>query len=86
MTNKQTIPNINSIIYQWEGYSLRSTNSLSTGHAVLETMSPQTGDIIINYLHFSAFKACILKQVQLVICAVLWRQTTGLNPPGWRLQ
>lgn len=66
-------------IYHWEGCSLRSIDSLNTGHAVLETMSPQTGDVFINNLHLSTLKACILKQVQLMIFTVLERETTGLS-------
>lgn len=62
-----------------KGYILRSTDSLGTGHAVLETISPETGDVIINNLHLSIFKACIFKQVQLVICTVLEGNNVGLS-------
>ena len=63
-------------------HDLRSIDGLSTGNTVLETMSPQTGNIIINNLHLSAFKTYILKQVQLVICTVLGRKTTDFSMSG----
>lgn len=59
-------------------YILRSRNSLSTSHTVLEAMNPKAGYVIINNLHLSSFKSCILKQVQLVISTFLKRERTRL--------
>ena len=58
-----------------ERAGLRSVQSLDTGYAVLETMPPQTGHVVVNYLHLSAGEAWVLKQMELVVSAVLKGET-----------
>ena len=51
--------------------SLRSIQGLDARHTILETMAPQTGNIIVHYLHLPPSKSRVLVQVELVIGAVL---------------
>lgn len=57
---------------------LRSIDSFGTAHTVLETISPQTGDIIVNNFHPLTLKACVCIQVELMIRAVLERKIERL--------
>lgn len=49
----------------------RSIDSFSAGHTVLKSMNPQTGNIIIQNFHLSPSEAAVLKQMKLMIRAVL---------------
>lgn len=51
--------------------SLRSVQGLDARHTILETMAPQTGNIVVHYLHLPPSKSRVLVQVELVIGAVL---------------
>lgn len=53
---------------------LRSIDSFSTAHTVLETISPQTGNIIVNNFHLLTLKACVCIQVELMVGTILQRQ------------
>lgn len=50
---------------------LRPVDGPDARHAVLEAMSPEAGHVIIYYFHLAAAEGWILKQVQLVIWAIL---------------
>lgn len=51
--------------------SLRSIQGPDAGHAVLEAMGPEAGDVIIHDLHLSPGVARVLKEMDLVVRAVL---------------
>lgn len=51
--------------------TLRSVQSLDASHAVPEAVDPQTGNVIVGYLHFPTSKSRVLVEVQLVIGTVL---------------
>lgn len=53
---------------------LRSVEGLDTRYAILETMSPQTGNVIINNLHLFTSEAWTLKQMELVFGTILKRR------------
>lgn len=61
--------------------SLRSVQGLDTGHAVLEAVGPEAGDVVIHDLHLPPGVSRVLKQVDLVVGAVLGaRAGQGLPP------
>lgn len=61
--------------------SLRSVQGLDAGHTVLEAVCPQAGHVIIHDLHLAPGVPHVLKQVDLVVGAVLGeRAAQGLSP------
>lgn len=61
--------------------SLRSVQGFDTGHAVLEAVGPEAGDVVIHDLHLPPGVSRVLKQVDLVVGAVLGaRAGQGLPP------
>lgn len=63
--------------------SLRSIQGLDAGHPVLEAVGPQAGHVVIHDLHLAPGVARVLKQVDLVVSAVLGeRAAQGLSPDG----
>lgn len=63
--------------------SLRSIQGPDAGHAVLEAVGPEAGDVIIHDLHLSPGVARVLKEVDLVVRAVLGESTgQGLPCPA----
>lgn len=51
--------------------SLRPVDGPDAGHTVLEAVSPQAGHIIIHYFHLASAESWVLKQVQLMLRAIL---------------
>lgn len=59
------------------GIPLRPVDDTDAGHTVLETMGPQAGHIIIYDLHLAPTEGWVLKQVQLVVWAILRAKVKG---------
>lgn len=51
--------------------SLRPIQGPDAGHAVLEAVGPEAGDVVIHNLHLPPGVARVLKEVDLVLGAVL---------------
>lgn len=61
--------------------SLRSIQGLDAGHTVLEAVGPEAGHVVIHDLHLAPGVPRVLKQVDLVVGAVLGeRAAQGLSP------
>lgn len=56
---------------EWGMGPLRSVDGPDACHTVLEAMSPEAGHVVIHYFHLAATEGWVLKQVQLVIWAIL---------------
>ena len=56
---------------EWGWGPLRPVDGPDAGHPVLETMSPEAGHVIVHYLHLAATESRALKQMKLVIRAIL---------------
>lgn len=54
-----------------DGCDLRSTSDLQAGNAVLETVGPQAGNILVAHLHLATLKVGTLIQANLVVLGVL---------------
>ena len=65
---------------------LRPVDGPDARHAVLEAMRPEAGHVVIHYLHLAAAESWVLKQVQLVIRAILGARSRGepAAPPTLR--
>jgi len=63
--------------------SLRSVQGPDAGHAVLEAVSPEAGDVVVHDLHLPPGVARVLKEVDLVVGAVLG-SSTGQGCPAPR--
>lgn len=50
---------------------LRSAGDLDAGHAILEAVGPQAGDVLIAHLHLTALEVRAFKQADLVVLRVL---------------
>lgn len=59
------------------GASLRPVDDSDAGHTVLEAMGPQAGHIVIHDLHLAPTEGWVLKQVQLVVWAILGAKLKG---------
>lgn len=59
---------------------LRSVQGPDAGHAVLEAVGPQAGHVVIHDLHLAPGVAGILKEVDLVVRAVLIGMWVRDNP------
>lgn len=62
--------------------SLRSVQSLDTGHTVLEAVGPEAGDVVVHDLHLPPGVPRVLKQVDLVVSAVLGERVGQELPPA----
>lgn len=56
---------------EWGLGPLRPVDGPDACHTVLEAMSPEAGHVVIHYLHLTATKRRILKQMKLVIWTIL---------------
>lgn len=62
---------------------LRSVQGPDAGHAVLEAVGPQAGHVVIHNLHLAPGVAGVLKEVDLVVGAVLrgtWVRDSPITP------
>lgn len=59
------------------GSPLRPVEDSDAGYAVLETMGPQAGHIVIYDLHLAPTEGWVLEQVQLVVWAILRAKVKG---------
>lgn len=56
---------------KWGWGPLRPVDGPDAGHPVLEAMSPEAGHVIVHYFHLAAAESRALKQMKLVIWAIL---------------
>lgn len=63
------------------GAPLRPVDDSDAGHTVLEAMGPQAGHIVIHDLHLAPTESWVLKQVQLVVWAILEAKCKGKWAP-----
>lgn len=59
--------------------ALRSTESPDAGYTILKTVTPQTGNVIVDDLHLSTSECRALVQLELVFSAILQRTNRHMD-------
>lgn len=59
--------------------ALRSTESPDAGYTILKTVTPQTGNVIVDDLHLSTSECRALVQLELVFSTILQRTNRHMD-------